>query len=164
MGYDLWEEGELMSLANQSLLAKLAATLDIDLEQWLASAIAVLPETLRVTKSRSDRDWTINELKKMGGKPIPWMPNESAWQMPFARGKAPDDYAKRMMTILHDSGRITRQEAASMLPVEILGITDETVVLDMCAAPGSKTTQIAENLPIMALLLLMNPYLQEPIC
>ena len=90
MGYDLWEQGELMSLANQSLLAKLAATLDIELEQWLASAIAVLPETLRVTKARSDRDWTINELQKMGGKPIPWMPNESAWQMPFARGKAPD--------------------------------------------------------------------------
>ena len=146
-----------MSLANQSLLAKLAATLDIDLEQWLASAIAVLPETLRVTKSRSDRDWTINELKKMGGKPIPWMPNESAWQMPFARGKAPDDYAKRMMTILHDSGRITRQEAASMLPVEILGITDETVVLDMCAAPGSKTTQIAENLPAHGFVIANEP-------
>ena len=147
MGYDLWEEGELISLANQSLLTKLAANLDIELEQWLSSATAVLPETLRVTKTRSDRDWTVNELKKMGGKPIPWMPDESAWQMPFARGKAPNDYAKRMMTILHDSGRITRQEAASMLPVEILGITDETVVLDMCAAPGSKTTQIAENLP-----------------
>ncbi len=147
MGYDLWEEGELISLANQSLLTKLAANLDIELEQWLSSATAVLPETLRVTKARCDRDWTVNELKKMGGKPIPWMPDESAWQMPFARGKAPNDYAKRMMTILHDSGRITRQEAASMLPVEILGITDETVVLDMCAAPGSKTTQIAENLP-----------------
>ena len=147
MGYELWEEGELISLANQSLLTKLAANLDIELEQWLSSATAVLPETLRVTKARSDRDWTVNELRKMGGKPIPWMPDESAWQMPFARGKAPNDYAKRMMTILHDSGRITRQEAASMLPVEILGITDETVVLDMCAAPGSKTTQIAENLP-----------------
>ena len=146
MGYDLWEEGELMSLAKQSLLAKLASTLDIDLSRWLESAISVLPETLRVTKARSDRDWTVNELRKMGGKPIPWMPNESAWQMPFARGKAPDDYAKRMMTILHDSGRITRQEAASMLPVELLGITEETVVLDMCAAPGSKTTQIAEKL------------------
>ena len=48
MGYDLWEEGELMSLADQSLLAKLAGTLDIDLSRWLASAISVLPETLRV--------------------------------------------------------------------------------------------------------------------
>ncbi len=52
MGYDLWEEGELISLANQSLLTKLAANLDIELEQWLSSATAVLPETLRVTKAK----------------------------------------------------------------------------------------------------------------
>ena len=50
-GHQPWgmtlEEGELMSLAKQSLLAKLASTLDIDLSRWLASAISVLPETLR---------------------------------------------------------------------------------------------------------------------
>ena len=77
-------------------------------------------------------DWTVNELRKWAVA-NPWMPGESAWQMPFARGKAPDDYAKRMMTILHDSGRITRQEA-SMLPLKF-GITDETVVL-ICVRTG----------------------------
>ena len=46
MGYDLWEEGELMSFAKQSLLAKLASTLDIDLSRWLASAISVSPGPL----------------------------------------------------------------------------------------------------------------------
>ena len=119
MGYDLWEEGELKTLAKDSLLTKLVKTLDIDVEKWVSSAVSVLPETLRVTTSRSDIEWTKQELRIMGGKPIPWMPNESAWQMPFLRGKPPNDYAKRMMTILPDSGRITRQEAASMLPVEI---------------------------------------------
>ena len=147
MGYDLWDEGELTALAEKSLLTKLAKTLDINVKQWISSAISVLPETLRVTVNRSDLAWTKQELLSLGAKPIPWMPNESAWQMPYPRGKPPDDYSKRMMTILHDSGRITRQEAASMLPVEILDLTDETVVLDMCAAPGSKTTQIAERLP-----------------
>ena len=147
MGYDLWGEEELHALAKDSMLTKLVETLDIDTDKWISSAIAVLPETLRVTNARSDIEWTKQELRKLGGKPISWMPDESAWQMPFSRGKPPSDYAKRIMTILHDSGRITRQEAASMLPVEILGLTDETVVLDMCAAPGSKTTQIAERLP-----------------
>ena len=147
MGYDLWGEEELHALAKDSMLTKLVETLDIDTDKWISSAIAVLPETLRVTNARSDIEWTKQELRKLGGKPISWMPGESAWQMPFSRGKPPSDYAKRIMTILHDSGRITRQEAASMLPVEILGLTDETVVLDMCAAPGSKTTQIAERLP-----------------
>ncbi len=147
MGYDLWDEGELQALARGSVLTKLVKTLDVDSERWIKSAVSVLPETLRVTAARSDVEWTKQELRKLGGTPITWMPNETAWQMPFSRGKPPGDYAKRMMTILHDSGRITRQEAASMLPVEILGLTDETVVLDMCAAPGSKTTQIAERLP-----------------
>ena len=147
MGYDLWDEGELQALARGSVLTKLVKTLDVDSERWIKSAVSVLPETLRITAARSDVEWTKQELRKLGGTPITWMPNETAWQMPFSRGKPPGDYAKRMMTILHDSGRITRQEAASMLPVEILGLTDETVVLDMCAAPGSKTTQIAERLP-----------------
>jgi len=146
MGYELWGEDELKSLAENSMLLNLVKTLGIDAEKWTDSAIAILPETLRVTGSRSDVTWTKQELRKMGGIPIPWMPGEQAWQMPFSRGKPPDDYTKRMMTILHDSGRITRQEAASMLPVEILAISDETVVLDMCAAPGSKTTQVAEKL------------------
>ncbi|MEC8541659.1 MAG: hypothetical protein VXY53_07460, partial [Candidatus Thermoplasmatota archaeon] len=133
MGYELWGEEELQALARDSMLTKLVKTLDIDTDKWISSAIAVLPETLRVTNARSDVEWTKQELRKLGGEPFKWMPDESGWQMPFSRGKPPSDYTKRIMTILHDSGRITRQEAASMLPVEILGLTDETVVLDMCA-------------------------------
>jgi len=36
------------------------------------------------------------------------------------------------------------QEAASQLPVKALSPSDEDAVLDMCAAPGSKTTQLAQ--------------------
>ena len=146
MAYQRWTQEELREISENSLLSKMVESLGIDVDNWLDFAVDTLPETLRLTGSRSDVEWTKGELRKMGGVPISWMPEESAWQMPFARGKAPEGYAKRMMSILHDSGRITRQEAASMLPVELLGITDETVVLDMCAAPGSKTTQVAEKL------------------
>ena len=146
MAYQRWTQEELREISENSLLAKMVESLGIDVDNWLDYAVDTLPETLRLTGSRTDIKWTKAELRTMGGVPIPWMPEESAWQMPFARGKAPEGYAKRMMSILHDSGRITRQEAASMLPVELLGITDETVVLDMCAAPGSKTTQVAEKL------------------
>ena len=69
---------------------------------------------------------------------------EFAWQMPFGRGQAPEGRAKHIMALLHESGRITRQEAASMLPVLVLNPTSGELVLDMCAAPGSKATQIAE--------------------
>ena len=82
MGYDLWEEGELKTLAKDSLLTKLVETLDIDIEKWVSSAVSVLPETLRVTTSRSDIEWTKQELRKMGGKPIPWMPNHFSHGIP----------------------------------------------------------------------------------
>jgi NOL1/NOP2/sun family putative RNA methylase len=36
------------------------------------------------------------------------------------------------------------QEASSQIPVEILDPCENDLVLDMCAAPGSKTTQIAQ--------------------
>ncbi|MEM4263820.1 MAG: RsmB/NOP family class I SAM-dependent RNA methyltransferase [Candidatus Woesearchaeota archaeon] len=36
------------------------------------------------------------------------------------------------------------QEAAAQLPVELLDPKPEEIVLDMCAAPGGKTTQIAQ--------------------
>ena len=45
-----------------------------------------------------------------------------------------------------DLGLITRQEIVSMLPVIFLNVEPSHEVLDVCAAPGSKTTQILEIL------------------
>jgi 16S rRNA C967 or C1407 C5-methylase (RsmB/RsmF family) len=43
-------------------------------------------------------------------------------------------------------GRIFRQEAVSMIPVTLLNIEPHHSVIDVCAAPGSKTIQILEYL------------------
>lgn len=43
----------------------------------------------------------------------------------------------------HLLGHFYMQEAASMLPVALLDPQPGEIILDMCAAPGSKTTQIA---------------------
>src|SRR5262249_40092031 len=45
--------------------------------------------------------------------------------------------------VLHQTGGFYMQEAASMLPPQLLGIQPGHEVLDMSAAPGSKTTQAA---------------------
>ena len=47
------------------------------------------------------------------------------------------------------AGFITRQETVSMLPPVILDVEPHHMVMDMCAAPGSKTSQLLEivNLP-----------------
>ncbi len=46
-------------------------------------------------------------------------------------------------TVEHILGYIYVQEAASMIPAVVLEPKPDECVLDMCAAPGSKTTQIA---------------------
>ncbi|KAG3119517.1 hypothetical protein PI124_g1185 [Phytophthora idaei] len=43
-------------------------------------------------------------------------------------------------------GNLSRQEAVSMIPALLLDVHPHHHVLDMCAAPGSKTTQIMEAL------------------
>ena len=45
---------------------------------------------------------------------------------------------------LFDSGLVSRQELVSMLPPLYLNAAPDDIVLDMCAAPGSKTNQIIE--------------------
>jgi multisite-specific tRNA:(cytosine-C5)-methyltransferase len=43
-----------------------------------------------------------------------------------------------------DCGNITRQEAVSMVPPLALNVSPHHKCLDMCAAPGSKTSQLLE--------------------
>ena len=45
-----------------------------------------------------------------------------------------------------DAGHVVRQEVASMLPASLLDVLPDSVCLDMCASPGSKTTQLVERL------------------
>ena len=44
------------------------------------------------------------------------------------------------------SGNISRQETVSMIPPIFLDVRPGHKVLDMCAAPGSKTAQIVDML------------------
>ncbi len=47
-------------------------------------------------------------------------------------------------TIEHQIGLIFCQEASSMIPAVVLNVERGMLVLDMCASPGGKTTQIAQ--------------------
>ena len=141
--------------AKEALLEELAVTplsglsrsLGINIEEWLPLASSPLPITLRVTPRRHDVEWTRNILESIGGKRIPWMASSESWVMPFSKGDYPSDEAKKMITLLHETGRITRQEAVSMLPPVVLEPSDGDLVMDTCAAPGSKATQLAEAIP-----------------
>lgn len=118
-----------------------------DVESWAESAQPRLPETLRINPLREDRKWTEGILSSLGGVKIKWLPDGGggqAWEMPWLRRKWPSDEAKILLSALHNTGRITRQEAVSMIPVKLLDCKPSHRLLDLCAAPGSKSTQLCE--------------------
>jgi len=76
---------------------------------------------------------TVKEMKKRFGlEQIPWY-KCGFFIKGFALGN----------TIEHQLGYIYLQEAASMIPPVVLDPRPKDKVLDMCASPGSKTTQMA---------------------
>ena len=84
-------------------------------------------------------------------KSLPWYPNELAWQVSgISRRQLRKvehlESLHNFMKVQNDSGGITRQEAVSMIPPLFLDVQPHHNVLDMCAAPGSKTVQILEAL------------------
>ncbi|OIR56874.1 MAG: tRNA m(5)C methyltransferase NCL1, partial [Amphiamblys sp. WSBS2006] len=81
---------------------------------------------------------------------IPWIENEMGWSLGMDRRelRKAECHSTVHATIhsLAETGDIYRQEAVSMIPVELLDIHPDHRVLDMCAAPGSKTFQILEKI------------------
>lgn len=81
-------------------------------------------------------------------EPISWYPEELAWNSNLSRRiiRRSDVLQKLHRFLVEDSecGAITRQEAVSMIPPMLLDVKPHHLVLDMCAAPGSKTAQLIE--------------------
>ncbi len=90
----------------------------------------------------------INTLKAQNtplsfcGDPIPWAENGYYLQGGTRPGLHP----------FHDAGVYYLQEPSAMAPVGLLDVHPGQRVLDLCAAPGGKTTQIAEKLQGQGLL------------
>lgn len=82
--------------------------------------------------------------------PLPWIPDGLGWQLSTSRVEIRK--SERLQMIHNflisetEAGFISRQEAVSMIPPLVLDVKPHHKVLDMCAAPGSKTAQIIELL------------------
>ncbi|MAW23051.1 MAG: hypothetical protein CMA16_06395 [Euryarchaeota archaeon] len=145
MGERSGEDG-LLAQAEIAPLTGLAESLGIDRSKWIQVATEPLPETLRLTMHHYDIEWTRKQLIAMGATSLKWSIGNEAYQLPFARGQAPRDGTRELLALLHDTGRVTRQEAASMLPILVLDPQPNELLLDLCAAPGSKATHAAERM------------------
>ncbi|KAG5437033.1 hypothetical protein PCANB_001309 [Pneumocystis canis] len=80
--------------------------------------------------------------------PIPWYPDQLAYSLDVSKAIIRKNKAfKKFQDWLYyetESGNISRQEAVSMIPPLLLDVKPHHSVIDLCAAPGSKTAQLLE--------------------
>ena len=108
-----------------------------DWEQFRKYSLSFLRKSIRINTLLASVSEVKKSLNKKGWKlePIPWC-KEGFWV---------DNPERRDVGNLleHHLGKIYVQEAASMIPPLVLKPKPHDLVLDMCASPGSKTTQMA---------------------
>ena len=136
---------DLMEVAKNSPITKLAMKLNYDFDEWIEYSTTPLPETIRVNPIHHEYEWTKSTLEKLGAKRIKWIGTKTkGYQMPWEKGGVEDKEISKLLQSMHNTGRHTRQEAVSMIPPELMNPLPGELIFDSCAAPGSKTTQIAE--------------------
>ncbi|XP_056154296.1 RNA cytosine C(5)-methyltransferase NSUN2 [Lampris incognitus] len=137
-----------------------------EFEQFMDAMREPLPATIRITGYKSHAREILNCLKEKYFKeiqeleidgqkieapqPLSWYPDELAWHTNMSRKiirKSPLlEKFHQFLISETESGNISRQEAVSMIPPLLLKIEPHHKILDMCAAPGSKTAQLIEML------------------
>ncbi|CAL8297065.1 unnamed protein product [Lota lota] len=137
-----------------------------EFEQFMDAMREPLPATIRITGYKSHAKEILHCLKEKYFKdiqeveidgvkleaptPLSWYPDELAWQTNMSRKiirKSPLlEKFHQFLVSETESGNISRQEAVSMIPPLLMKIEPHHKILDMCAAPGSKTAQLIEML------------------
>ncbi|XP_033831347.1 RNA cytosine C(5)-methyltransferase NSUN2 [Periophthalmus magnuspinnatus] len=139
---------------------------DGEFEQFMEALREPLPATIRITGYKSHAKEILHCLKdkyfkdiqdlEIDGQmieapqPLSWYPDEQAWHTNMSRKiirKSPLlEKFHQFLVSETESGNISRQEAVSMIPPLLMKIEPHHKILDMCAAPGSKTAQLIEML------------------
>ncbi|CAF4093631.1 unnamed protein product, partial [Adineta steineri] len=135
---------------------------DNEWDAFLAALKEPLPVTFRVTGFRSHAFAVMHLIRERYFQPLEsstaiekpkelvWYPGSLAWQLNLSRNQLRNfPELQRLKEFLYEQtehGNISRQEAVSMIPPLVLDIQPHHKILDMCAAPGSKTAQIIECL------------------
>ncbi len=88
-----------------------------------------------------------NQLPEGLGEPVPWAANGYYLSAESNAGAVP----------LHEAGAWYLQEPSAMLPAAVLNPQPGEKVLDLCAAPGGKSTQLAAAMAGQGLLVCNEP-------
>ncbi|MEM2906647.1 MAG: RsmB/NOP family class I SAM-dependent RNA methyltransferase [Candidatus Odinarchaeota archaeon] len=110
-----------------------------ELEEFLEACEKPLPKSIRVNTLKINSETLIRDLEAKGFnlEPVKWC-RDGYWvkNPPMSIGA----------TFEHLLGYYFIQTSASMLPPLLLNPSPENIILDMCAAPGGKTSHIAQIL------------------
>lgn len=120
------------------LVAALAADWPDDVAALLAANNRPAPMWLRVNPGQLGIDRLLRSLREDGldASPSPLLPNAARLETPIPVERLP----------FWHTGALSVQDGAAQLAVQALDPGPDERVLDACAAPGGKTTQIAERL------------------
>lgn len=137
----------------------------------LAALNAISAKPLRKSIRVNTLKCTVEEIKAWAKsknwtlEPVPWCsegfyidrpaPTEVGLRSACRLGEVEGSPKREALgkDLLHLFGCFYMQEAASMLPVALLDPKPGEVILDMSAAPGSKTTQIADRMQSRGVLI-----------
>lgn len=141
----------------EAFLNRMRQMLGSEYEEFLAAAQGERHQALRLNSLKTGRNGkTVSEafngvaeqelaegLRKSRLMPVPWAENGYYYEAGLQPGKHP----------FHEAGLYYIQEPSAMAPAELLEVRPGDRVLDLCAAPGGKSTQLAAKLKGRGLLL-----------
>ncbi len=116
----------------EQFLQRMKAMLGDEYEQFLASYDKEKYQALRVNTLKASRE-DFAENAPFTLRSVPWAENGFYYQSSDQPGKHP----------YHEAGVYYIQEPSAMLPAALLEACPGEKILDLCAAPGGKSTQIA---------------------
>lgn len=131
-----------------------------DFSSFLEHMRTPLPTTFRLTtmhplyssiKNKFESFYKPMMMSLLGQDSVQRLPFcGDAWQIRTPRGLLRKDVNYKefhtWITDAMEAGEVTRQEAVSMIPPLVLDVRRGMRVIDLCAAPGSKTSQLIELL------------------
>ncbi|KAM3129222.1 hypothetical protein pb186bvf_018697 [Paramecium bursaria] len=129
-----------------------------EFEEFWQSLSRPLPISFRINKSQLNHENLVQKLvdgtlllelaPEHQLKEVKWYPGSLVWESKLAKKelRKSEQLIKLHQFIqkCNSTGLITRQELVSMLPPLFLNPQPGEFILDMCAAPGSKTFQLLE--------------------
>jgi len=123
-------------LKRQQWVERTALTLGISTDEARRLLSTPRQQSLRINPLKGDLQETLTELRTLG-----WEGNAQTWCGNGYTNQLPIDQLRDSSAVT--DGRVFIQNAASWLPVLALDAKPGELILDVCAAPGGKTSHIA---------------------